>query len=86
MLLKLFFIILFYFRLGFRQINSLAKILEYSEDGSLIEDKQQILKKECMDVWGIPIRARRGPSIDFPDNVARNILQNNIGKFLFIKI
>lgn len=68
------------FRLGDRQITALAKILEFSEDETLVEEKQQQLKKECMEAWGVEIRARSGPPIIDPDVLVRNLLKNDIGK------
>lgn len=68
------------FSLGKRQINSLAKILEYSEDETLVEEKQTPLKKECMDAWEIPIKARREPSRDQPEFICRRLLDNDSGE------
>jgi len=67
-------------RLGERQINSLAKILEFSEDETLVEEKQQQLKKDCMEAWGVEIKARSGPANVDADALARNLLQNDTGK------
>ncbi len=69
-------------RFGVRQINSLAKILEFADDETLIEEKQQSIKKECMELWGVPMRARTGPVNDSPDNMCRNLLRNDVGMFL----
>lgn len=69
----------FAFRLGERQVTSLAKILEYSEDETLVEVKQQVLKKECMELWKIPVGARKVP-YDQPENLCRTLLGKNLGK------
>ncbi|XP_065222418.1 cap-specific mRNA (nucleoside-2'-O-)-methyltransferase 1 [Planococcus citri] len=63
--------------LGKRQINSLAKIVEYSEDETLVEEKQNQLKKDCMDAWEIPIKARREPSREQPEFLCRKLLEND---------
>lgn len=68
------------YRLGERQINSLAKILEFSEDETLVEEKQQLLKKECMDAWKVEIKARSGPSNANADALSRFLLKNDTGK------
>ena len=67
-------------RLGERQINSLAKILQFSEEEELVEEKQQDLKKDCMKAWGVEIKARSAPNVD-PDVVARNLLKNDTGEY-----
>lgn len=67
-------------RLGERQVNSLAKILEYSEDETLVEEKQITLKRGCMELWDVPIGARRGPSYDQPDQLCRALLSNSTSK------
>lgn len=63
--------------LGERQVTSLAKILEYSEDETLVEVKQQVLKKECMELWKIPVGARKVP-YDQPENLCRSLLGINL--------
>lgn len=58
--------------------------MEYSEDETLIEEKQNQLKKECMDAWEIPIKARREPSRDQAEFICRRLLDNDSGNFIFI--
>lgn len=70
-------IFLHFSSLGLLQINSLGKILEFSEDLSLKEEKQNELKNECMELWGVDASRVHNKSQEDPEGMARKILSNN---------
>lgn len=47
--------------LGKRQVVNLAKIAAYCKDVTLREDRQSELKKQSLEFWKIPDRARTAP-------------------------
>lgn len=70
------------YRLGKRQINAFAKILHFSEDTFAVEEKQQQLKKECLEAWNVEIikAAPSAPLSDDPEVLARRLLENDLSK------
>lgn len=61
----------------------MAKVLKYAEDETLVEDKQQDLKKACLEMWEVPTRTRRGPSFESPESVCRNFLNNDLSTYSY---
>lgn len=48
--------------LGKRQVVNLAKIAAFCKDVDLREDRQSELKKQCLEFWNVPDKARTAPS------------------------
>lgn len=47
--------------LGMRQVVNLAKIAAFCKDVTLREDRQSELKKQSLEFWKVPDRARTAP-------------------------
>lgn len=63
--------------LGMRQVINLAKIAAFCKDTSLREDRQSELKKQCLDFWKIPDKARTAPHRAGPSDKAKELLAQN---------
>ena len=69
--------------LGMRQMVNLAKIAAYCKDVTLREDRQSELRKQCLDFWKIPDKARTAPPRIGPNDKANELLASNSSKFYF---
>lgn len=67
--------------LGMRQVINLAKIAAFCKDVTQREDRQAELKKQSLDFWKIPDKARMAPPRTSPSEKAKELLANNLGKF-----
>merc|ERR1740128_82100 len=63
--------------LGKRQIINLAKIAAFCKDTTLREDRQSELKKQSLDFWKIPDKARTAPPRTGVIEKAQEMLGNN---------
>ena len=73
-----------------RQVVNLAKIAAFCKDVTLREDRQAELKKQSLDFWKTPDKARTAPPRMGPIDKAKELLANNSGriiyKYLFLNI
>jgi len=69
--------------LGMRQMVNLAKIAAFCKDVTLREDRQSELRKQCLDFWKIPDKARTAPPRIGPNDKANELLASNSSKFYF---
>ncbi|KAJ7404288.1 Cap-specific mRNA (nucleoside-2'-O-)-methyltransferase 1 [Willisornis vidua] len=57
------------------QIKALAKIRAFVQDTTLIEPRQAEIRKECLQLWGIPDQARVAPSSSDPKSKFFELIQ-----------
>lgn len=72
--------------LGLRQVVNLAKIAAFCKDVTLREDRQGELKKQSLDFWRIPDKARTAPPRTGPVDKAKELLANNLGNTINVRI
>ncbi|XP_069744246.1 cap-specific mRNA (nucleoside-2'-O-)-methyltransferase 1-like [Narcine bancroftii] len=58
-----------------RQVKALAKIHAFIRDPNLNEMRQAALRKECLNIWGIPDKARVAPSTSDPRSRFLQLIQ-----------
>ncbi|XP_032792891.2 cap-specific mRNA (nucleoside-2'-O-)-methyltransferase 1 [Daphnia magna] len=63
--------------LGMRQVINLAKIAAFCKDVTLREDRQSELRKQSLDFWKIPDKARMAPFRMTPAEKSKDLLPNN---------
>ena len=69
--------------LAMRQVVNLAKIAAFCKDVSLREDRQAELKKQSLEFWKIPDKARTAPARMSPQDKAKELMGNNPSKWYF---
>ncbi|XP_059697369.1 cap-specific mRNA (nucleoside-2'-O-)-methyltransferase 1 [Haemorhous mexicanus] len=57
------------------QIKALAKIRAFVQDTTLVEPRQAEIRKECLQLWGIPDQARVAPSSSDPKSKFFELIQ-----------
>ncbi|XP_062427962.1 cap-specific mRNA (nucleoside-2'-O-)-methyltransferase 1 isoform X2 [Rhea pennata] len=58
------------------QIKALAKIRAFVQDTTLVEPRQAEIRKECLQLWGIPDQARVAPSSSDPKSKFFELIQD----------
>lgn len=64
--------------LGLRQVVNLSKIAAFCKDTSLREDRQSELRKQSLDFWKVPDKARTAPPKTNPLDKTREIIGNDL--------
>ncbi|KAK0090863.1 hypothetical protein PV325_000029 [Microctonus aethiopoides] len=60
--------------LGRKQIVGLLKIAAYCENTTLTEDRQALIRSECLQYWELPDQSRTAPRSSRPDDRLQSIL------------
>lgn len=61
-------------RLGQIQALSLSKIVAYTKDQCLADERQKDLKKKCLDLWDIKDGVRRAPFRNNPQDTCNSLI------------
>ena len=69
--------------LGMRQVVNLAKIAAFCKDTTLREDRQSELKKQSLEFWNIPDKARFSSSSSFIFFFVNITLIGSLVNFIF---
>lgn len=62
------------YRLGQIQAISLSKIVAYTKDHRLADERQKDLKKKCLEVWEVKDGVRRAPFISDPQDYFNSLV------------
>lgn len=74
-------------RLGQIQALSLSKIVAYTKDQHLADERQKDLRKKCLELWKVKDGVRRAPTRNNPQDICNSLIagtkSNNIIFFKF---
>lgn len=64
----------FYCRLGQIQALGLSKIVAYTKDQRLADERQKDLKKKCLELWDVRDGVRRAPFRNDPQTTCNSLV------------
>lgn len=71
-----------FFRLGQIQALSLSKIVAYTKDQRLADERQKDLRKKCLELWEVKDGVRRAPFRSDPIDTCNSLVAGTKSNFL----
>lgn len=77
---------MYFTRLGQIQALSLSKIVAYTKDQRLADERQKDLRKKCLEQWEVKDGVRRAPFRSDPQDFCNSIVVGSKSNYTFFKI